>query len=155
MKLGIIAIGKAKRGPEQELIKSWTKRLPSFDRIVELESALPAGPKRKQDESDKILDWLNRHHAGKSHLIGLDPKGQDLSSEELAVLISQWRDQGIAHCYFAIGGAEGHDKHLIEQSQKVISFGRATWPHMLCRVMLAEQIYRAEMILSGHPYHRA
>jgi 23S rRNA (pseudouridine1915-N3)-methyltransferase len=84
----------------------------------------------------------------------LDPRGKDHSSEELAALIREWRDSGYTSAAFAIGGADGHATHIQQKSQRIISFGRATWPHMLCRAMLAEQLYRASMILAGHPYHR-
>ncbi|MGB2399927.1 MAG: 23S rRNA (pseudouridine(1915)-N(3))-methyltransferase RlmH, partial [Candidatus Puniceispirillaceae bacterium] len=76
------------------------------------------------------------------------------SSEELADMIGQWRADGISQCFFAIGGADGHHPDLLKEADKKIAFGRAIWPHMLCRAMLAEQLYRAEMILARHPYHR-
>ena len=85
----------------------------------------------------------------------LDPRGKDHSSEDLAALIGAWRDIGYGSAAFAIGGADGHAADIRQKALRTISFGRATWPHMLCRAMLAEQLYRASMILAGHPYHRS
>ena len=85
----------------------------------------------------------------------LDPRGQDHSSEDLAALIDAWRERGYGSAAFVIGGVDGHAAAIRQKALRTISFGRATWPHMLCRAMLAEQLYRASMILAGHPYHRS
>ncbi|MBL6606196.1 MAG: 23S rRNA (pseudouridine(1915)-N(3))-methyltransferase RlmH [Alphaproteobacteria bacterium] len=154
MKLNILAIGRAKPSPETELVTSWMNRLPYGGNLLAFESSLPSGVKRQADESGKITDWLDRNAPSHHRLVCLDPQGQDTSSEALAKLIGTWRDEGVAGCYFAIGGADGHHHSLQKRASKMIAFGRATWPHMLCRVMLAEQLYRAEMILKNHPYHR-
>ncbi len=155
MKLAIIAIGKSKKGAETSLIEGWTARMAHFTRITEFDSPLPAGPKRTKDESARMLDWFDRQPGTPKRLVCLDPTGQDIASDRLAAMIGDWRDAGTAACYFALGGADGHHAGLRDKSDAVIAFGRATWPHMLCRVMLAEQLYRAEMILAGHPYHRS
>ena len=154
MKLDILAIGRAKPSPETKLIEGWLARLPHGGSVQAFESHLPSGPKRQADESGKIGDWLDKHAAGQYRLVCLDPEGQDTSSEALAKMVRNWRDEGVSNCYFAIGGADGHHQSLRDRSDKMIAFGRATWPHMLCRAMLAEQLYRAEMILKNHPYHR-
>jgi 23S rRNA (pseudouridine1915-N3)-methyltransferase len=154
MKLHILTIGRAKPSPESELVTQWTKRLPFGGQVHEFESALPAGPKRIADESGKILDWLDKNAGNQSRLVCLDPLGTDTSSEQLAKIVGTWRDEGVSACFFALGGAEGHHDSLRQKSDKMIAFGKATWPHMLCRAMLAEQLYRAEMILKNHPYHR-
>jgi 23S rRNA (pseudouridine1915-N3)-methyltransferase len=154
MKLNILAIGRAKPAPETELVTSWMTRLPHGGNLSAFESSLPSGAKRQADESGKITYWLDKNAPPHHRLVCLDPQGQDTSSEALATLIGIWRDAGVAACYFAIGGADGHHQNLQKRANKVIAFGRATWPHMLCRVMLAEQLYRAEMILKNHPYHR-
>ncbi len=85
----------------------------------------------------------------------LDETGQDLSSEELAELIGRWRDEGARECRFLIGATDGHPPEARESADLLLAFGRATWPHLVARVMLAEQLYRATTILAGHPYHRS
>ncbi|MGB1182947.1 MAG: 23S rRNA (pseudouridine(1915)-N(3))-methyltransferase RlmH [Candidatus Puniceispirillaceae bacterium] len=154
MKLELLAIGRAKPSAESELAGDWLSRLPHGGAIHAFESPLPSGAKRQADESGKILDWLDKNAPSHYRLVCLDPEGRDTSSEELASLIGHWRDEGVMRCYFAIGGADGHHASLRKKADKMIAFGRATWPHMLFRAMLAEQLYRAEMILKNHPYHR-
>ena len=154
MKLNILAIGRTKPAPETELVTSWMTRLPHGGNGTAFESSLPSGAKRQADESGKITDWLDRNAPSHHRLVCLDPQGQDTSSEALAKLIGSWRDEGVGACYFAIGGADGHHQNLRKRANKMMAFGQATWPHMLCRAMLAEQLYRAEMILKNHPYHR-
>ena len=84
----------------------------------------------------------------------LDERGQSLSSAAFADKIGHWRDEGAAEIVFLIGGADGHAPQLAEKADLVVAFGKATFPHMLVRAMLVEQIYRVMTILSGHPYHR-
>jgi 23S rRNA (pseudouridine1915-N3)-methyltransferase len=85
----------------------------------------------------------------------LDETGKDLSSEALAVLLGRWRDDGVREVRFLIGAADGHDATTRAGADLLLGFGKATWPHMLVRAMLAEQLYRATTILAGHPYHRS
>ena len=85
----------------------------------------------------------------------LDEKGKNLTSEELAVVLERWRDDGMRETRFMIGAADGHSKEERSRADLLIAFGKATWPHLLVRAMLMEQIYRATTILAGHPYHRA
>ena len=156
MQLLILAVGKGRTAPEHVLARDWLARLPqsgSFisGSITEVESKLPPGPKRTDDESRR----LTRAIPDGAALAVLDPRGKDYSSEDLAALIRDWQDQGRQTACFAIGGADGHDDLLRDRADHLISFGRATWPHMLCRAMLAEQLYRTSSILAGHPYHRA
>jgi len=84
----------------------------------------------------------------------LDEKGEALSSMELARRLGQWRDRGVREARFAIGGADGHSSAERESADMLLSFGPATWPHLLVRAMLAEQLFRATSILANHPYHR-
>ena len=102
-----------------------------------------------------MLNYVQQAQGSAKKLIGLDPNGVNIRSEDLSDIIGTWRADGISHCFFAVGGADGHHQNLLDTCDKLISFGRVTWPHMLCRAMLAEQLYRAEMILARHPYHRA
>ena len=151
MRLHIAAIGGGKPSPERELAAEWFGRLPHAGRIHELTSRKPAGPARRLDESARIIDSL----ASGAKLFALDLSGRDTSSEELAELIRRHRDNGVRDAVFAVGGADGHHPDLLSRADGLIAFGRQTWPHLLCRAMLAEQLYRAEMILAGHPYHHA
>jgi len=150
LKLIILAVGKGRNSEEQKLATDFVARLPAGGDIIEVESKLPPGPKRRDDEAVALL----RHVPDNAILVALDPRGQDTSSESLAAMIGGWRDEGHAALYFAIGGADGHGDALRQRASKKIAFGTATWPHMLCRIMVAEQLYRASAILAGHPYHR-
>ena len=150
MQLLILAVGKGRTAPENLLARDWLARLPHSSNIVEVESKLPPGSKRTADESRRLMRAIPDGAA----LAVLDPRGKDHSSEDLAALIGDWQNQGRHTACFAIGGADGHDGLLRDCADRLISFGRATWPHMLCRAMLAEQLYRARSIIAGHPYHR-
>ena len=154
MKLTILAVGKARKRVEAELWEDWLKRCPFPTQLREFESHLPAGTARTKDESEKLISYISQHSGSPKRVISLDPNGVNISSEELANMIGHWRAEGISQCFFAVGGADGHHSVLLKTADKIIAFGRATWPHMLCRAMLAEQLYRAEMILARHPYHR-
>lgn len=117
-------------------------------------SALPTDLVELQprgSEADALLAAL----PAEGRIIALDEHGRDLGSAEMAALLGRWRDQGERLVTFVIGGADGLDQAVLARAELRLAFGRATWPHMLVRAMLAEQIYRAGTILSGHPYHRA
>ena len=118
-------------------------------REIELKRALPP-EEAKAEEARLLLDTVGRD----AILIALDERGTEWSSTEFARRIGAWRDEGIGELVFAIGGADGHGKDVIERASATIAFGRMTWPHRLARVMLIEQLYRAQQILAGHPYHR-
>ena len=150
MQLFIVAVGKSRGSAEHRLAENWMERIPEGGSINEIESKLPAGAKRTDDEGIRLL----RAVPPSSALAILDPRGKDHSSEDLAALIGAWRDIGYGSAAFAIGGADGHAACIRKKALRTISFGRAIWPHLLCRAMLAEQLYRASMILAGHPYHR-
>ena len=154
MQLHILAIGRMKKSSEAAMVTDYLKRLPKGSQIFECESRLPYGTARQSDESQKLLSLYEAKKPKSSKLILADPNGQNLSSPALAEMISSWRDHGCGAAFFAIGGADGHSAALHEKADKVISFGAATWPHMLFRVMLAEQLYRAETIIANHPYHK-
>ena len=85
----------------------------------------------------------------------LDERGKQLNSEEFAALLGKWRDEGVRECRFLIGAADGHGDKARDDADLLIAFGAMTWPHMLARAMLAEQLWRATSILAGHPYHRS
>ncbi|MGC6516866.1 MAG: 23S rRNA (pseudouridine(1915)-N(3))-methyltransferase RlmH [Candidatus Puniceispirillaceae bacterium] len=156
MLLHILAIGRAKKqAAESRLTSDYISRLPKGSLLYEAESRLPQGQARMRDESDKLLHLYHSKKPKSARLIALDPTGRNIASPDLAELISSWRDQGIGACYFAIGGADGHSDDLRAEADEILSFGAATWPHMLFRAMLAEQLYRAETIIANHPYHKS
>ena len=90
----------------------------------------------------------------KAVLVALDRRGKVLDSEGFARRLARWRDDSVSDVAFLIGGADGHGEPLLKKAALVLSFGAMTWPHLLARAMLAEQIYRAQQLLAGHPYHR-
>lgn len=151
MKIDIIAVGRARAGPERALFETYIGRLrwPVELREVEEKRRL-SEPELKQREAELLLASIPDGAA----VIALDETGRDLSSEKLAVQLRAWRDDGRGCCVFLIGGANGLAAEARSRADLVMSFGRQTWPHMLVRAMLAEQIYRAQQILAGHPYHR-
>ena len=122
-----------------------------FEGVAEIaESRARSAAERCREEAAAL-----RTHAGDAALFLLDERGGNPSSEELANRIAALRDAGRKRLVLAIGGPDGHDSSSRQTADLVVSFGAQTWPHQLVRVMLAEQLYRAATILSGHPYHRA
>ncbi|MGO4725879.1 MULTISPECIES: 23S rRNA (pseudouridine(1915)-N(3))-methyltransferase RlmH [unclassified Inquilinus] len=152
MRLTIAAVGRAKAGPLRDLFDEYVGRSawPISLREVEARKGL-AGPTLRREEAALLLAAVP---AGAAAVV-LDERGRDLDSAGLARVLGRWRDEGRGDAAFLIGGADGHDDAVRDRADLLLSFGRLTWPHMLARTMLAEQIYRAQTILSGHPYHRA
>lgn len=151
MRLTLIAVGRAKRGPDEELFNLYAKRLSPPLEVIEVEEKRPlSGDALKAREAELIAAKVP---AG-AHLIALDERGPALSSRAFATRLGGLRDDGIRDAAFVIGGADGLDAGLRGSANWVLSFGPQTWPHMLVRVLLAEQLYRAQTILAGHPYHR-
>jgi 23S rRNA (pseudouridine1915-N3)-methyltransferase len=138
MLLHIVARGKIGRGSEAELVERYLKRLAWPSKVTELPESggrVPPAP----DNSVTIL---------------LDEKGEQLPSLDLARRLERWRDEGRREARFLIGGADGFDDAQRASADLLLAFGRATWPHLLARAMLAEQLWRATSILANHPYHR-
>jgi 23S rRNA (pseudouridine1915-N3)-methyltransferase len=151
MRIVILAIGKQRRGPLGELQALYVGRLVPPPTIIELEEKRKLPPARLQArEAELILAAL----PPEARLVALDERGSPWSSRDLADRVAAWRDQGIATIAFAIGGAEGLGRAVIERADAVLSLGAMTWPHLLVRGMLLEQLYRAQQILAWHPYHR-
>ena len=138
MLLHIIARGKIGRGPEAELVDRYLKRIDWPTKVSEL-------PDRGKDAPDAPPNSVT---------VVLDERGKALASSELAALLERWRDGGKREVRFLIGAADGHDQAQREGADLLLSFGAATWPHLLVRAMLAEQLFRATSILANHPYHR-
>lgn len=140
MLLHIIARGKIARSPEAELVDRYAKRLAWPFRHTELPDVGGRVPSPVHTPSREVL---------------LDERGKLMSSERFAELLGRWRDEGVRETRFLIGAADGHGDAARGGADLLLSFGAMTWPHLLVRAMLAEQLWRATSILSGHPYHRA
>ena len=145
MGLTVLAIGRLKRGPETELVDRYSKRLKRLKTTVR---ELPE-KESKDKEGEALLGAL----ADGAFVIALDERGKDLTSPELATLLGEKTDLG-QNIAFVIGGADGLSEAVKQRANASIRFGRMTWPHQIVRGLLFEQIYRAETILLGHPYHR-
>jgi len=143
----LIAIGRLRASPERALFDQYCQRLRPKLELTELAEARGTPAEIKRREGEAILAAL----APGSRLVALDLGGPAPSSEVLAKQLEGWLDGRLA---FVIGGAEGLDAAVLARADHVLSLGPLTWPHMLVRVMLAEQLYRARCIATGHPYHR-
>jgi 23S rRNA (pseudouridine1915-N3)-methyltransferase len=138
MLIHIVARGRIGRSPEAELVERYLKRVPWPTRITELPDTGGRMPTREPQ----------------TKVVMLDETGEVLPSKVFAEKIGRWRDDGVRELRFMIGAADGFDSAERAEADLLLSFGRATWPHMLARAMLAEQMWRAASILANHPYHR-
>lgn len=155
MRLHICAMGRLRKGPERALLDDYLTRFNKVGRTLSL------GPCEEQqvDERKAITPaaqapMLQRAIPDGAHVVALDERGAMLDSVAFAHLLATTRDAGLRDMAFVIGGADGLDDSLRAHADTVLSLSHMVWPHMLARVMLAEQIYRAATILSGSPYHR-
>lgn len=156
MRLHLVAVGRLRSGPERALVDDYAAR---FDRTGR---PLGLGPLTMTEVEDRKgggmaaeAALITRALPGAALVCTLDERGDMLDSPAFAALLARWRDGGQQDAAFVIGGADGIDPALRARADASISLGRMVWPHMLVRVMLAEQLYRAATILSGGPYHRA
>jgi 23S rRNA (pseudouridine1915-N3)-methyltransferase len=136
--LHIVARGRIGRGPEADLVERYLKRVSWPTKVSEL-----------PDTGGRIPDL-----APATRTVVLDETGRDLPSRELAAILGRWRDDGVRETRFLLGAADGHETATREHADLLLAFGKATWPHLMARAMLAEQLWRATSILAGHPYHR-
>ena len=152
MRVRLIAVGKMRRGPERELVDFYTGRLRDPVEIVEIEARdnLPL-PKRMEEEAERLIAALPEGCAA----LVLDERGKLLDSASLAGRIARWRDEGYRDLAVVVGGADGLSERLRRRADLLLALGKLTWPHMLVRPMILEQLYRAQQIAAGHPYHRA
>ena len=156
MRVHILAVGRLRAGPEKELVDGYLKR---FDRTGR---QLGLGPCRMVEVDERKgggmtgeAELLRRALPGGSVLVALDERGTLETSPEFAARLAGWRDAGRGDLALIIGGADGIAPDLRTEADFTLSFGTMVWPHMLVRVMLAEQLYRAASILAGAPYHRS
>jgi 23S rRNA (pseudouridine1915-N3)-methyltransferase len=152
VRLLVIAVGRLKSGPMKDAADEYAKRIsgPLAIREVEERRRLPPAA-LKEREGALLLDAVP---AG-ALAVALDRTGTSLSSEDFAARLARWRDRGTDELAFLIGGADGLAGSVLARAEFRLALGAMTWPHLLARVMLLEQLYRAQQILSGHPYHRA
>lgn len=156
LSLTIIGVGRMGRGPETDLLNTYADRIAKLPQkwalnIIEIDDRqAPSDASRKAWDAAKIIP----HIAGSAFVVALDERGKTIKSEDFAQSLVQQEREGQPIC-FAIGGPDGLDKTMRARANLVLSFGAMTWPHKLVRAMIAEQIYRAGAIASGHPYHRA
>ena len=143
MRIGLFAVGRLKAGPEKDLAARYLERLAKagpaigleFSRVVEVAESRAANAATRKREETGMLE-------------------KALDSEAFATMISQYRDNGKRDLMVAVGGADGLDPALYDRADATLCLGKMTWPHQLVRILIAEQLYRAVTILSGHPYHR-
>ncbi len=139
MRLHVIARGKIGRSPEAELVQRYEKRIQWPFKLTELPDTGGNIPV-PQTPAKEVL---------------LDERGKLMSSEDFAALLERWRDDGVREARFLIGAADGHEEEARANADLLLGFGKMTWPHLMVRAMLAEQLYRATTIVAGHPYHRS
>ena len=151
LKIRILAVGREK-GPTRPLFDEYAARLPWPLELRELgESRQRSADARMAEEAQGLTAHLS---AAGGRIVALDRTGDALDSPGFAKLLGRWRDDGAREIAFLIGGPDGLAPVLAQRADKRISFGAMTWPHLLARAMLAEQLWRAAAILGNHPYHR-
>jgi 23S rRNA (pseudouridine1915-N3)-methyltransferase len=151
MRITIACVGKMREPAQKALLEEYIKRCPWAIAVQEVVAKKPhSGEALQREEADLLKGAL----CNVDRLVILDERGQNIGSAQFAETLRDWRDGSCQHLGFVIGGAEGVHPDLRKQAQMLLSFGKLTWPHMLARIMLTEQLYRAWSILEGHPYHK-
>ena len=152
MDLHLIAVGRLRRGPEQELFNHYSGRLKSRLNMVEVEEKRPLpSAELKVKEGELLLSAIPKG----AFVIALDERGKTFDSVSFSEKLTAIRDEGYPALAILIGGADGLDQPVRDRANLTLSLGKLTWPHMLVRGLIAEQLYRAQQIAIGHPYHRA
>ncbi|MEO3428167.1 23S rRNA (pseudouridine(1915)-N(3))-methyltransferase RlmH [Pelagibius sp. CAU 1746] len=151
MRITLAAVGRNKAGATKELYELYAARLRWRITLKEVEERRPLPAEAlKQQEGELLLAALPQG----ARVIALDEGGKEMTSRDFAALLGRWQDEGVQDLAFVIGGAGGLSRATRQAADVILSLGRMTWPHMLVRGLLAEQLFRAESILAGHPYHR-
>jgi 23S rRNA (pseudouridine1915-N3)-methyltransferase len=151
MRIMLVAVGRLKAGAAQALYEHYAARLRWRLSVKEVEEHRSLPPEAlKEREGELLLAALPRG----AKVVALDESGKQMTSREFAALLGRWQDEGVQDLAFLIGGADGLADKAREAADLTLSLGRMTWPHMLVRGLVAEQLFRAESILAGHPYHR-
>ena len=154
MKVRIAAIGRLRPGAEADLIADYQTRFDRTGRSLGLGPLDLRDMEARKGGMEAEADLLRKASTGAKVLVALDERGKTLTSPEFAAQLGKWRDAGQPEVCFLIGGADGLSPALRDEADVKLSFGKMVWPHMLARVMLTEQLYRAASILAGSPYHR-
>ncbi|MBX3453841.1 23S rRNA (pseudouridine(1915)-N(3))-methyltransferase RlmH [Ferrovibrio sp.] len=162
MRIIVACVGKAGRAKHDavaSLIEEYRSRLPWPVDIREVEDKRPGSVAEKKAREATLLRAALQAHGGTglppgAPIVALDEHGKNLSSRDFAGQIGAWRDEGSGGIGFVIGGADGLDAGLLAETRLKIAFGAMTWPHLLARMLLLEQLYRAWSLLNNHPYHR-
>ena len=151
MRITVVAVGRLRAGPEKALVEHFVNRITWPFEIREIEQK-----KSRDDDAlkQREAELLLKHCPAGSQIIALDERGKEITSREFAIKLGDWQDNSIRDVSIIIGGADGLHNAVRRRANLTISFGRLTWPHMLARGMLTEQLYRAQQIIAGHPYHR-
>ncbi len=150
MNINIVSIGQFKNSEYKPIFFNYISKLPWEVKLTELKPYKHKNQQlRKEKDSDKLIEKVNENQI----IISLDKSGNTITSEEFTQLITQQK-QDNKNISFLIGGADGISASCLKKSNIIISFGKMTWPHLLARLLLAEQLYRASSIISNHPYHR-
>jgi 23S rRNA (pseudouridine1915-N3)-methyltransferase len=147
----LCAIGKAKSGPHQSVYDYYTRRLAWKVTLKEWELKKPVTSRERKEQEG---EWLLNAAKDCEHSIALDEKGRELTSVAFASHLQKQRENGVRSIAFLIGGADGLHETVLARAHLTLCLGHMTWPHMLVRALLAEQLYRAYTISTGHPYHR-
>ena len=150
MRLVVAAVGRGRDDPAQQLFEDYRKRLPWPLELREVRAG-GGGEAGREREAAALLKGL----PADAYVVALDGAGKALTSEEFAARLASVRDDGRAVMAYLIGGPDGHGAPVLARADMVLSLGPMTWPHLMARAMLAEQLWRAASILSGHPYHRS
>jgi 23S rRNA (pseudouridine1915-N3)-methyltransferase len=152
MKIVIAAPGRFRSSPEKDLYEKYIQRLPWAVSLIEIDEKKTKDTKqRRAQEGGKLANAVPKG----AIVVALDEGGKTVSSVAMAEKLRNWQDEGTREIAFLIGGADGLDRDLLQRADLALSFGAMTWPHLLVRAMLAEQLYRSSTLISGHPYHRA
>ena len=159
MKIKVIAIGKKNKGPENLLVMKYLNRIQAFGKPLGFSEIQLVEVDDRKNSSLKdyvafIQETLNKNRQG-IRVVVLDSKGQLFTSESFSEILSEFVSERVKEIFFLIGGSNGIPKEILKFADILISFGRLTYPHLLMRVMLLEQIYRATTIIANHPYHRS
>ncbi len=150
MNIQLLVVGRLRKGAHLDLFQDYLKRMDWTVQVHEIESRHKDQNKIHKDECAQIIERINPQ----SFIIAMDERGKTLPSRKLAGKFQDLQNESRSNVQFIIGGADGLNDDIRKRADFLLSFGQQTWPHMLARVMLLEQIYRVQQILKNHPYHR-
>lgn len=150
MNIQLLVAGRLKKGAHFDLFRDYLKRMEWIVTLTEIDSKHTDQQKIHADETAQFLERIDKA----AIVVAMDERGKTLSSRDMAGKIQDWQNSGQSNIQFIIGGADGLNDEIRNRANLLLSFGKQTWPHMLARVMLLEQIYRCQQILKNHPYHR-